>query len=62
MDEFRAILKARELAKKVNPTAIPADVMAYAAHVGAVGAITAIQRGAGVAAAQIERDGGGQGH
>jgi hypothetical protein len=36
MDEFRAILKAREFVRKLNPTAIPADVHAYATHIGAV--------------------------
>ncbi len=36
MDEFRAILKAREFVRKLNPTAIPADVQAYAGHVEAV--------------------------
>lgn len=36
MDEFRAILKARELARRVNSTAIPASVEAYAAEFGAV--------------------------
>lgn len=36
MDEFRAILKARELARRVNPTAIPAAVEAYAGEFGAV--------------------------
>lgn len=36
MDEFRAVLKARELVKKANPTTIPASLEAYAAEVGAV--------------------------
>lgn len=36
VDEFAAILKAREFIAKVNPTAIPAPIEAYAAHVGAV--------------------------
>lgn len=36
MDEFRAVLKARELVRRVNSTAIPAAVEAYAAQFGAV--------------------------
>lgn len=36
MDEFRAILKAWELARRVNSTVIPAAVEAYAAEFGAV--------------------------
>ena len=36
MDEFSAILRARELVKNANPTAIPASLDAYAAEVGAV--------------------------
>lgn len=36
MDEFGAVLKARELVKKVNPTTIPVPVEIYAQHVGAV--------------------------
>lgn len=36
MDEFRAVLKARELVGKVNPATAPASVKAYADHVGAV--------------------------
>lgn len=36
MDEFGAVLKARELVQKVNPTTIPVPVENYAQHVGAV--------------------------
>ncbi len=36
MDEFQAVLKARELVRKVNPTAIPLPVELYAKEVGAV--------------------------
>jgi hypothetical protein len=36
MDEFGAVLKARELVKKVKPTAIPVPVEAYVEEVGAV--------------------------
>jgi Zn-dependent peptidase ImmA (M78 family) len=36
MDEFQAVLKARELVKKVNPTSIPVPVEPYAEDVGAV--------------------------
>jgi hypothetical protein len=36
MDEFSAVLKARELVGKVNPTTIPVPVEAYVEHVGAV--------------------------
>jgi hypothetical protein len=36
MDEFSAILRARELVRAVNPSAIPVSVEAYAAHIGAV--------------------------
>lgn len=36
MDEFRAILMARELARRVNSTVIPAAVEAYAEEFGAV--------------------------
>jgi Zn-dependent peptidase ImmA (M78 family) len=36
MDEFQAVLKARELVKKVNPTTIPVPVELYAKDVGAV--------------------------
>lgn len=35
MDEFRAILKARELARRVNPIAVPAAIEAYAGEFGA---------------------------
>lgn len=36
MDEFQAVLKARELVRKVKPTAIPVPVGLYAQEVGAV--------------------------
>src|SRR6185312_14410163 len=36
VDEFRAILMARELARRVNSTVIPAAVEAYAEEFGAV--------------------------
>jgi hypothetical protein len=36
VDEFAAVLKARELVATVNPTTIPVPVGAYAEHVGAV--------------------------
>jgi hypothetical protein len=36
VDEFAAILKAREFVAKVNPTIIPSPIDAYVAHVGAV--------------------------
>lgn len=36
MDEFGAVLKARELVNKVKPTTIPVPVEIYAQHVGAV--------------------------
>jgi Zn-dependent peptidase ImmA (M78 family) len=36
MDELGAVLKARELVKKVNPTTFPVPVEVYAQHVGAV--------------------------
>ena len=36
MDEFGAVLKARELVDKVNPTAIPVPVEAYVKEVEAV--------------------------
>jgi hypothetical protein len=36
MDEFTAVLKARELVVAVNPTTIPVAVEAYASKVGAV--------------------------
>ena len=36
MDEFDAILKARQLVRKVNPTSIPVPVELYAREVGAV--------------------------
>jgi hypothetical protein len=36
VDEFAAVLKAREVVAKVNPTTIPIQVEAYAEHVGAV--------------------------
>jgi len=36
MDEFGAVLKARELVRKVSPTEIPVPVEAYVGHVGAV--------------------------
>jgi Zn-dependent peptidase ImmA (M78 family) len=36
MDEFQAVLKARELVKKVNPTTVPVPVELYAKEVGAV--------------------------
>lgn len=35
MDEFQAVLKARELVRKANPTAIPVPVELYAKEVGA---------------------------
>jgi Zn-dependent peptidase ImmA (M78 family) len=35
-DEFRAVLKAREFVRKVNPTSIPVPVEKYAQEVGAV--------------------------
>jgi Zn-dependent peptidase ImmA (M78 family) len=35
MDELSATLKAREFVNKVNPTAIPVSMAAYASHVGA---------------------------
>ena len=36
MDEFQAVLKARELVQKVKPTTIPVPVELYAQEVGAV--------------------------
>ena len=36
MDEFTAVLRARELTVAVNPTTIPVAVEAYAAKVGAI--------------------------
>jgi Zn-dependent peptidase ImmA (M78 family) len=36
MDEFQAVLKARELVRKVKPTAIPVPVELYAQEVGAL--------------------------
>lgn len=36
MDEFQAVLKARELVRKVDPSAIPVPVEPYAEEVGAV--------------------------
>jgi Zn-dependent peptidase ImmA (M78 family) len=36
LDEFMAVLKAREFVRKVNPTGIPAPVEDYAREVGAV--------------------------
>lgn len=36
MDEFSAALRARELVRKVKPTAVPVVVERYAQHVGAV--------------------------
>lgn len=36
MDEFQAVLKARELVRKVSPTTIPVPVELYAKEVGAV--------------------------
>jgi Zn-dependent peptidase ImmA (M78 family) len=36
MDEFRAVLKAREFVRKVNPATIPVAVEMYAKEVGAV--------------------------
>jgi len=36
MDEFSAVLKAREFVTKVNPTIVPVPVEAYAEHAGAV--------------------------
>ncbi|MGB7290993.1 MAG: ImmA/IrrE family metallo-endopeptidase [Thermodesulfobacteriota bacterium] len=36
MDEFTAVLRARDLVSKVNPAAIPVDVESYAAHVSAI--------------------------
>jgi Zn-dependent peptidase ImmA (M78 family) len=36
MDEFQAVLKARELVRKVNPTTVPVPVELYAQEVGAV--------------------------
>jgi len=36
MDEFQAVLKARELVRKVKPTSIPVPVELYAQEVGAV--------------------------
>ncbi len=36
MDEFRAVLRAREFVRKVNPTTIPVPVEPYAQEVGAV--------------------------
>jgi hypothetical protein len=36
MDEFQAVLKARELVRKVNPPSIPVPVDLYAQEVGAV--------------------------
>jgi len=36
MDEFTAVLRARNIVTAVNPGDIPVDVEAYAAHVGAV--------------------------
>jgi len=36
MDEFQAVLKARELVRKVKPTTIPVPVELYAQEVGAV--------------------------
>jgi Zn-dependent peptidase ImmA (M78 family) len=35
MDEFQAVLKARELVRKANPTSIPVPVELYAKEVGA---------------------------
>lgn len=36
MDEFRAVLKAREFVNKVKPVTIPVPVEIYAQHVGAI--------------------------
>jgi Zn-dependent peptidase ImmA (M78 family) len=36
MDEFQAVLKARQLVRKVNPTSIPVSVELYAQEVGAI--------------------------
>ncbi len=36
MDEFGAVLKARELVRKVNPQSMPVTVEAYAAEIGAI--------------------------
>lgn len=36
MDEFQAVLKARELVRKMNPTTVPVPVEVYAHEVGAV--------------------------
>ena len=36
IDEFKAVLKAREFVRKVNPTTIPVPVEMYAREVGAV--------------------------
>lgn len=36
MDEFQAVLKARELVRKVSPTTIPVPVELYAKEVGAL--------------------------
>lgn len=36
MDEFRAVLKAREFVNKVKPAIIPVPVEIYAQHVGAI--------------------------
>jgi Zn-dependent peptidase ImmA (M78 family) len=36
MDEFQAVLKARELVRKVNPTTVPVPVELYSQEVGAV--------------------------
>lgn len=36
MDEFQAVLKARELVRRVNPSSIPVPVELYAQEVGAV--------------------------
>jgi Zn-dependent peptidase ImmA (M78 family) len=36
MDEFQAVLRARELVRKVNPTTIPVPIELYAQEVGAV--------------------------
>jgi hypothetical protein len=36
MDEFRAVLKAREFVRKVNPATVPVPVEMYAREVGAV--------------------------
>jgi len=36
MDEFQAVLKARELVRKVNPTTVPVPVELFAQEVGAI--------------------------